>query len=208
MSKAGDGPDGPALGPGSEDDRDLPAWARDVLHFWFTELTPVAWFKRDDAVDAAIRDRFAALHAALAAAPPGAHPSADDLSPRLALAAVLVLDQMPRNMFRGTAAAFASDPQARAISHAAVARGLDVRLERGAQRLFLYLPFEHSEAAADQELSVRLIERLGDAEWTRYAWAHKHIIDRFGRYPHRNAALGRDSTPDEIAFLSQPGSSF
>jgi uncharacterized protein (DUF924 family) len=178
-------------------------WADDVLRFWFEELKPDSWFKRDDAVDRAIRLRFAVVLAAVAAARPDTLASA----PCPALAAVIVLDQFPRNMFRGSAEAFAHDAGARAVACAAIAAGHDKALD-AAGRLFLCLPFEHSEDAADQARAVALISALGDAEWTRHAEAHKRIIDRFGRFPHRNAALGRATTPEEAAFLRQPGSAF
>lgn len=180
-----------------------PTWVGEVWRFWFESLPPGAWFKRDDAADAEIRQRFAGLHAQLAAADHAAIP----LSSRTALATVIVLDQFPRNMFRDTQQAFASDVNARQVTKAAVAAGLDRALDTNG-RVFLYLPLEHSEDAEDQRLSVALISVLGDANYTKFAQAHRVIIDRFGRFPHRNAALGRTSTPDEIAFLAEPGSSF
>lgn len=178
-------------------------WAAEVLRFWFDELPREAWFKKDGAVDVRIRERFLSLHETIAQNLP--EETEDDA--KAALAAILLLDQFPRNMFRETPRAFATDPLALAIATSAVGQGLDERLT-AAERLFLYLPFEHSEAASDQERSVALISKLGDDEWTRYAKAHKEIIDRFGRFPHRNAILGRASTNDEIKFLDQPGSSF
>ena len=120
---------------------------------------------------------------------------------------MLVLDQFPRNMFRDTPQAFATDALARAVAQGAIAQGLDDGLEPE-QRVFLYLPLEHSEDKDDQALAVALISGLGDAEFTRYAQAHKAVIDRFGRFPHRNAVLGRPSTPEEQAFLAEPGSAF
>jgi uncharacterized protein (DUF924 family) len=123
-----------------------------------------------------------------------------------ALAATIVLDQFSRNMFRGTAAAFAADTKALAIAEAALARGFDRGLP-DARRQFFYLPFEHSEDAEVQKRSVELFATLGP-EALRWADAHKVIIDRFGRFPHRNAVLGRVSTPEELEFLSGPNSSF
>ena len=117
-------------------------------------------------------------------------------TPRVALAAVIVLDQFPRNMFRDSARAFAGDPMARHIAREAVDRGFDAGL-KDEQRLFLYLPFEHSEDREDQALSCELIGSIGNDYWTKYAQAHKEIIDRFGRFPHRNAVLGRTSTRAE-----------
>jgi len=178
-------------------------WIGNVIGFWFEELGRNAWFAKDAAIDAAIRDRFLILYEVLAGWPP-----ADALtSARRALATVLVLDQFPRNMFRDTPQAFATDALARAIAQGAIAQGLDDGLERE-QRICLYLPLEHSEDKHDQALSVALISGLGDQEFTRYALAHKAVIDRFGRFPHRNAVLGRASTPEEQAFLSEPGSTF
>ena len=161
------------------------------------------WFGKDDEVDRAIRDRFLLLYEVLAT-----WPAADALtSARRALATVLVLDQFPRNIFRDTPQAFATDALARAVAQGAIAKGLDKALEPE-QRIFLYLPFEHSEDKDDQARAVALISTLGDAEFTRYALAHKAVIDRFGRFPHRNAVLGRASTPEEEAFLTEPGSAF
>jgi uncharacterized protein (DUF924 family) len=174
-----------------------------VLAFWFGELVPEAWFRKDETVDTAIRDQFLELHEWLARTP---LPEVQTV-PKAALAAVIALDQFPRNMFRGTARAFATDPLALGIARQAVASRLDAGL-RVPERLFLYLPFEHSEDASDQARSVELIGSLGNAEHARYALAHKATIDRFGRFPHRNAILGRPSTLEEIAFLAEPGSSF
>jgi uncharacterized protein (DUF924 family) len=176
-----------------------PDWVAEVLGFWFGELRPSDWFAKSDALDASIRQRFAPLHARLAAG------EARHLepTPRIVLAAVIVLDQFSRNLYRDDARAFAADPTARELARRAIAQGADRGLSP-AERLFLYLPFEHSEDRADQALAVRLVEALGDAGWTRYAQAHKDIIDRFGRFPHRNAALGRSSTPEELALLDTP----
>jgi uncharacterized protein (DUF924 family) len=178
-------------------------WVGDVLKFWFEETKPDQWFKKDPEFDASIRRRFLALHDVLA----------DDVSEtlfgdaRTALAAVIVLDQMSRNMFRDTALAFATDEQARWVAQGAIAQGFDVGLTKD-ERVFLYLPFEHAEDRKAQEHCVALMATLGDPELTKWAEAHKAVIDRFGRFPHRNAALGRTSTPEEIAFLKEPGSSF
>jgi len=179
-----------------------PPWVGEVLAFWFEELREADWFARSEATDARIRERFLGLHEQLT--------QTADLtvaSARSALATVLVLDQFSRNLFRGTARAFAADTQALRLARQTIDRGLDQEMTP-MQRLFLYLPFEHSEDPADQVLSVQLIRRLGREDLTRYAEAHKAIIDRFGRYPHRNAALGRTSTAEELEFLQEPGSSF
>ena len=180
-----------------------PAWVDDVLRFWFTELTYEQCFKKDDTVDRQIGERFGAVHERLAADAG----SIDTTAPRELLAAIVVFDQFPRNVFRGTPRAFATDPIARCLARAAVDRGIDVMLAKR-ERIFVYLPFEHSEGAADQVRSVRLLGSLGDPELDKYSMAHKVIIDRFGRFPHRNVALGRTSTPEEIAFLKEPMSSF
>ncbi|MFM9938856.1 MAG: DUF924 family protein [Hyphomicrobiaceae bacterium] len=182
-------------------------WTAEVLQFWFAELQPADWFKRSDAVDESIRQRFMGVHRQVALN----FPAATQLTPHGTLAAVIVLDQFPRNVFRGSANAFATDAQALALARDAVDLGYDQAFH-GAQakheRLFLYLPFEHSERLEDQRRSVALISALGDDDLTRFALAHQVIIERFGRFPHRNAALGRVSTPEELEFLTQPGSGF
>ena len=186
----------------TESDNNEPAWVDDVLHFWFQELSEAQWWKHDDAVDTQIRDRFLELHARLTA-------HADDglATPRSLLAAVIVLDQFSRNLFRRTARAFAADPIARRLVRIAIERGFDSSLT-ALERQFLYLPFEHSEEAADQRLSVELFNVLGNEEWTRFAIEHKEIIDRFGRFPHRNAVLGRRSTVEEAQLLKARASWF
>jgi uncharacterized protein (DUF924 family) len=180
-----------------------PAWVDDVLSFWFGELDREAWFRRSEAIDALIRARFGKVHDKIAALPIDAALA----SPRRALATVVVLDQFSRNLFRGTPRAFDSDPKAREIARSAIARSFDHGLDVHG-RSFLYMPFEHSEDLADQELAVSLLGSLGDEEYTRFAIAHRDIIARFGRFPHRNAVLGRASTPEEAEFLRHPGSSF
>jgi uncharacterized protein (DUF924 family) len=178
-------------------------WAEDVLRFWFDELSRKQWFARDEALDEQIRSRFLATHRMVAAAPDEGVLS----DARIALAAVIVLDQFSRNLFRGTPAAFQSDAKALALAKAIMAKGFADSFGPE-ERLFLYLPFEHHEDTASQARCVELISALGDPELTRYAQAHKDIIDRFGRFPHRNAILGRPSTPDEEEFLKGPGSAF
>jgi uncharacterized protein (DUF924 family) len=184
-------------------DEPRPGWQKEVLDFWFRELTPKARFEKSAVTDDTIRQRFLGLYEALAQEGVPSECGA----PLDVLARVIVLDQFPRNMFRGTPRAFATDPLALAIAESAVRDKLDVELDPQ-QRTFLYLPFEHSEDASVQARSVQLLSSLGDGEITRYAVAHKVIIDRFGRFPHRNAILGRRSTPEEIEFLQEPGSSF
>ena len=179
------------------------AWCADVIRFWLQETPSEARFKRNDALDAEITRRFRDLYERVSVAPP----AEAQTSPQVALATVILFDQFPRNMFRGSPRAFAADEQALVTARAAVDAGLDRALDKDG-RLFLYLPFEHSESLADQERSVALIATLGDPELDRYAIAHRDIIQRFGRFPHRNAVLGRVSTAEEIEFLREPGSSF
>jgi uncharacterized protein (DUF924 family) len=177
--------------------------AQDVLGFWFRgEERDPRWFRKDDAFDLEIRERFLPLYGQAAR---GGLPAWRE-SPPECLALVIVLDQFPRNMFRGTAQAFAADALAREAARAIVAQGWDKAM-RPAQRLFAYLPFEHSEHLADQDLSCELMKGF-DEEQVRYAERHRDIIRRFGRFPHRNAALGRAGTAEEIEFLKQPGSGF
>lgn len=183
-----------------------PDWVSHVLDFWFAELGEHGWFAKSDRIDAAIRERFGGLQARLAM-DGGIDAAVDDADPRQVLAALIVLDQFSRNIHRGTPQAFAADAIARRLARQSVARGLDHSMT-ASERLFLYLPFEHSEDAADQALSVSLITQLGNEYWTRYALAHESIITRFGRFPHRNAILGRTSTPEELALLNEPMGSF
>lgn len=178
-------------------------WYEVVLALWFGELESEAWFTKSDTTDLLISERCLVVHEELARRLPPETRS----NSRAALAAVIALDQFPRNMFRGTPRAFATDPVALALAKDAVASGFDRDTVKN-ERLFLYLPFEHSESLADQRRSVELFAELDDAELLRYAEAHKVIIERFGRFPHRNAILGRRSTPEEEEFLKQPGSSF
>jgi uncharacterized protein (DUF924 family) len=178
-------------------------WIADILHFWFDEIPRDAWFQKDELFDQRLRGRFLARHEHVAALP-----TMDCVrDAERAIAAVIALDQFPRNMFRGTPRAFATDAKALAIADRAIANGFEGRLSKD-QRTFLYLPYQHAEDPAVQVLAVQLMASLQDAELDHYAVAHKDIIDRFGRFPHRNAILGRISTPEEIVFLSQPGSSF
>ena len=187
---------------------------REILNFWFAEGPDSfrkAWFQRDDAFDAEIRERFGAM---VAPAREGAHDGWAE-TPEGALALFLLLDQFPRNLFRGSAEAFASDPHALALARRVVLeRRLDLALTP-TQRVFLYLPFEHAEEMAAQDTAVALFEGLRDSRphalpggAIDYAWKHRVVIQRFGRFPHRNATLGRVSTPAEQAYLAQPGAGF
>ncbi len=178
-------------------------WVENVLTFWFDDLTRADWFATSSDVDARIAREFADTVSWLAAA------DIDSclVNARTALAAIIALDQFPRNLYRGTARSFAYDGKARAISIAAIAFGFDEQLGKD-ERLFVYLPFEHSEAITDQERAVELIARLGDENYDGFAVAHRDIIARFGRFPHRNDALGRASTPEELAYLADGGQTF
>jgi len=175
--------------------------AQEVLDFWFRGDAPrKEWFQKDPAFDQAIVARFSDLHA-LAASGGLAHWQD---SPRDCLALIILLDQFPRNMFRGTARAFATDAMALEAAKHAIRAGYD-RSMSDVERTFVYLPFEHSENLADQERALQLFAGNANYEWARRHW---EIIRRFGRFPHRNAVLGRESTAAEIEFLKEPGSSF
>ena len=168
-------------------------WRGEVLKFWFS-LDPKQWWKPADALDSDIRERFLELWSDKRRLP--AYCFLDD--PLTALAGVILFDQLPRNMFRGHADQFSTDPLALAIAKGAVDAGLDDRLEPR-ERGFLYMPFQHSEDIHDQKRSLGLFTALGDNEQLGYAKKHHDIIERFGRFPHRNAMLGRAPRPDEIA---------
>lgn len=170
-------------------------WAADVLCFWFTELQPNDRFSGAAKVDDAIRSRFSQLYQALQASP--LLPSS--LDARALLAAVIVFDQFPRNLFRKSAAAYATDARALELARHAVATGKDRSLTQQ-QRHFLYMPFMHSEDRAMQAESVRLFTGL-NTDGLKWARHHQGIVERFGRFPHRNALFGRESTPEEIEFL-------
>ncbi len=175
-----------------------PNWENEVLHFWFDELGEACWFAKSEPTDALIRKRFLGLHERLAADEGFTCTTRQQL-----LAAIIVLDQFSRNLFRDAPRAYAADPIARRLARRAIAQGCDVAMT-AEERLFLYLPFEHSEDRADQALAVELIMRLGNAGWTHDAMAHKAIIDRFGRFPHRNSILNRCSSAEEVALLQAP----
>jgi uncharacterized protein (DUF924 family) len=173
-------------------------WASDVLGFWFEELEPKDWFEVNAKVDEEISRRFLSLHGRLS------EEEVDSLAPdaETALAAIIVLDQFSRNMFRKTGKAFASDPKALAIAKAALAKGFVEHIPEK-RRSFFRMPFMHSENLADQERCVELFEAAGDENGAKYAREHLEIIRQFGRFPHRNKALGRSSTAKEIAFLKE-----
>lgn len=185
----------------------------EILRFWFTELTPGQWFQGGEVVDEMIRARYAPLVDTVAAG------DFDDWgqTARGRLALVLVLDQFPRNLYRGQPRAFAYDEKALGLTLVGLARGMDKELGFH-ERAFFYLPLEHSESLDIQDRSIecyaalvvaaRSDERPQLREYLDYAWQHYAIIKRFGRYPHRNAILGRESTAQELEFLKLPGSSF
>jgi len=181
----------------------LRTWVEDVLRFWLEETASETWFRKDAAFDQDLRQRFLQTHATVKSL--ALEACLTDAN--TALAAVIVLDQFSRNLFRDTPQAFACDAAALSLAQAAIAKGFDAQVSARA-RLFFYLPFEHAEDLAAQSRCVALMATLADPELVKWAEAHKQIIDRFGRFPHRNAVLGRTSTPQEVAFLAQPGSAF
>ena len=174
-----------------------------VIEFWFEDIDPRQWWVKDEAFDRAVTQRFAGL---LDAAVQGELHEWRD-APLGRLAEIIVLDQFSRNIFRGKPEAFANDPMSLALSQEAIRAGDDMALEPG-KRLFLYMPFMHSESRLIHEEAVELFNGLGLASNLGYELRHKAIIDRFGRYPHRNVILGRQSTEEELEFLKNPGSSF
>jgi len=181
----------------------LPAIPQDVIGFW-TNAGPTRWFKASRGFDEAIRLKFEPTHHAAARGNYDAWAQTADG----ALALLILLDQFPRNRYRGSAHAFATDPKARAVARAAIAEGFD-RAVAPELRPFFYLPFEHSEDLADQDSSVALCQRLadetGDVDTLKWARIHRDIIVRFGRFPHRNPALGRVTTAEEQEFLDEGG---
>jgi uncharacterized protein (DUF924 family) len=193
--------------------REIPHW-REIIEFWFgvpdspeRGVPRKAWFEKSAEFDAAIRERFSMLLDAAAAGRLASWAS----TPLAALALVIVFDQFPRNMFRGAPRAFATDPRALEIARDIVARGFDSAY-LPVERAFAYLPFEHAEDVAMQRHSLALFAKLPpsstSASYMDYARRHHDVIARFGRFPHRNEMLGRTSTPEEVEFLKQPGSSF
>ena len=173
--------------------------AAEVVSFW-RDAGPDRWFNKDAAFDKVIHERFFDTYEAAA----NGKLSDWEHSAQGALALLILLDQFPRNMFRGDARAFATDPLARAITAGGIIRGFDSQVPNEL-RSFFYLPFEHSEDLADQERGIALNKAAGDTENLKWAEIHADIIRRFGRFPHRNAALGRATTPEEQAFLDGGG---
>lgn len=194
----------------------LPAAAQAVLAFWFGlpgspewDGSRREWFAKSDEFDARIRSQFLPVWQA-------AHDGADDdwsVTPEGACARIVLLDQFPRNMFRGDPRSFATDAKALEVARRMLAKGWDRQLPTPWHRVFCYLPFEHAESLADQDISVRETTALradtaGRVDVVEWAVKHHEIIARFGRFPHRNAVLGRESSAEELAFLKQPGSRF
>lgn len=174
--------------------------AHDILNFWFEEAGPQRWFKRCASFDNLCRERFGDLLDAAARGECWEWRR----TPRGRCAEIIVLDQLSRNLFRDSPRAFAQDPMALTLAQELVARGDDRRLSPE-QRYFSYMPYMHSESPLVQGESVRLFTDLGNAEALRYAIAHRDVIGEFGRYPGRNAALGRESTPAEARYLATHG---
>ena len=175
----------------------------EILHFWFEELSRKDWFRMDEALDSTIASRFGAIYHELREGVPAAWLD----TPEGVLATILVLDQFPRNMFRGDARAFATDEAGLELAKRAIADGFDEKLTRD-QRAFLYMPFQHSEDRDDQARAIALYAMLGKPLNLDFALRHQAVVDRFDRFPHRNALLGRASTEEERSFLTEPGSSF
>lgn len=179
------------------------ATPNEILKFWFEEIDRSLWFKKDADFDRLLAERFGNLHT---------QASLGELNvwrdtPHGRLAEIIVLDQFSRNLFRDSAKAFAQDGMALVLAQEAVRYGTDSELN-AQERVFLYMPYMHSESLVIHETAVELFTRNGIQNNLDYELKHKAIIERFGRYPHRNAVLGRASTPEELEFLSQPGSSF
>jgi uncharacterized protein (DUF924 family) len=175
----------------------------EIVNFWFGELSPKDWFRKDEALDSTIASRFGTTYHELRSGVPASWLD----TPEGFLAAILVLDQFPRNMFRADARCFATDAIALALAKRAIAEGVDAKLKSD-QRSFLYMPFQHSEEEGDQASAVALFAMLGKPLELDFALRHQAVVDRFGRFPHRNALLGRATTEEEQTFLAGPDSSF
>ncbi len=177
--------------------------AEEVLSFWFSERVKPLWFKKSAEFDREIKQRFLEIYQLATTS------ALNDWrnNYRQILALIIVLDQFPRNMFRNTPQAFATDSQAVELTNYAVEQNYQQDLSID-QQVFLYMPLMHSENKSDQAKCVKLFADLGKEDNLQFALRHQEVIDRFGRFPHRNQILGRDSTPAEQEFLTQPGSSF
>ncbi|MGB5633562.1 MAG: DUF924 family protein [Waterburya sp.] len=175
----------------------------EVLNFWFDERVKPQWFKKSEEFDREIKERFESMYR---------YAKTGELDrwrnvPHSTLALIIILDQFPRNMYRQTPQAFATDAKAIKLTKYAIANNYQQSMTTE-QQVFLYMPLMHSEHKTDQELCVKLFTKLGKEDNLKFARKHQEIIDRFGRFPHRNQILGRESTPEEREFLIQPGSSF
>ena len=176
---------------------------RDIIDFWFEEIEPSQWWSKDDEFDQLIKLKFSDVHDKAVRC---------ELFewrkfPQGRLAEIIILDQFSRNMFRGTPRAFSQDQMALVLSQESISLGID-KLLRPKERGFIYLPFMHSESIVIHETAEAIYRQRGDQSSLTFELKHKKIIERFGRYPHRNEILGRESTEEEIEFLKQPGSSF
>lgn len=176
---------------------------KEIIDFWFTEAEPKQWWQKDVAFDSIIQSRFASLHK---------QAKANELfewrcTALGSLAEIIILDQFTRNIYREKLASFACDSLALALAQVAISKGFDAELPK-TERSFLYLPFMHSESKLIHSEAAKLFESLDNSNNLEFEHKHKAIIDRFGRYPHRNSILGRESTAEEIEFLNQPNSSF
>ena len=176
----------------------MTAWTDDVLHFWFDHIGPEHWYGGGPEVDAEITERFEPLWHSLKKEKAIFFVT----SPLEALAAVILFDQFPRNMFRHQPDAFATDALALSIAKLSIETGFDTDMTPE-QRQFLYMPFQHSEDIADQDMSAELFDGLGLAEPMKFAIAHRDIIKRFGRFPHRNEVLGRETLPEEVSAIEE-----
>ena len=181
---------------------------KEVLTFWFGDPSAnearEMWLKSNPELDEEIRDRFLGMHGTVK----GGGFDSQATTAEDCLAAVIVLDQFPRNMFRGTADAFATDGLARDWADRAISSGHHLSVPAPHMRIFFYMPFEHSEDLEDQKRCLQLCQEMGHENYTLYAQKHLDVIAEFGRFPHRNAFLGRTSTPEEEAYLSKPGAGF
>lgn len=175
----------------------------EIIDFWFSELEPKQWWVKDLELDLLIQKRFSSIHR---------QANAGELfhwrdAAKSSLAEIIILDQFSRNIYRDQPESFASDPLALALAQTAISKGFDAELSK-AERGFLYLPFMHSESTIIHQEAVKLFGSLENPNQLDFEFKHKKIIDEFGRYPHRNEILGRDSTTEELEFLKQPNSSF
>lgn len=177
----------------------------EILDFWFTETNPARWFKPTDAFDANLRARFETAALMLAGEMRSNKPHKWEVKPNYALALIIVLDQFPRHMYRGTKGAYAWDNLALDVVKRLCENNRDLKIEQS-RRNFIYMPFMHSENLDDQNRCIKLVDsRLDDASTLHHAKEHARLIERFGRFPHRNKILGRQSTAEEIAFLNSGG---